>query len=48
MESVGGGQAGRVAVEYMAIAMDQDIRILHELGGPVNKWQLDFFILITM
>ena len=29
LESVGGGQAGRVAVEYMA----QDMRILHELGG---------------
>ena len=36
MESVGGGQAGRVAVEYMAIAMAQDMRILHELGGPVE------------
>ena len=33
---MGGGQAGRVAVEYMAIAMAQDMRILHELGGPVE------------
>ena len=39
MESVGGGQAGRVAVEYMAIAMAQDMRILHELGGPVGGEQ---------
>ena len=32
MESVGGGQAGRVAVDYMAIAMAQDMRVFHELG----------------
>ena len=36
MESVGGGQAGKVAVDYMAIAMAQDMRILHELGGALE------------
>ena len=37
---MGGGKAGRrVAVEYMAIAMAQDMRILHELWGPVDGEQ---------